>query len=178
MINEQIVSPMLAMLHIVNAARRMAVMTRTRRLRQKLLRSRFVSAASCCGDRTGAGTRLVFVLEGVTSILRDLEYHYRYRKYLFKSTERRLTNAVVEHAWGVWVKHGAPLIIATGFVVPNYSLIGSPMHVPRLSTGRHVVQAGLLSAPPAGRMHLIKMSKIHKTFGSSSRSILQPKQAD
>ena len=165
MINEQIVSPMLAMLHIVNAARRMAVMTRTRRLRQKLLRSRFVSAASCCGDRTGAGTRLVSVLEGVTSILRDLECHYRYREYLFKSTERRLANAIVEHAWGVWVKHGAPLIIATGFVVPNYSLIGSPMQ-------------GLLSAPPAGRVHLIKMSKIHKTFGYSSRSILQPKQAD
>jgi hypothetical protein len=106
MINEQIVSPKLAMLHVANAAKRITVMIRTRRLRQRLLRSRFVSAASCCGDRTGdGGTRLVSVLDGVTSILRDLECHYRYRKYLFKSTERRLAKvAVVEDAWGVWGK--------------------------------------------------------------------------
>jgi len=107
-------------------------MTRTRRLRQRLLRSRFVSAASCCGDRTG-DSRLVCVLEDVTSILRDLECHYRYRKYLFdpqRETTRQgrssgtRVGCVGKALSSSFHHHG---FCFSSLIHPNYILIGSPL---------------------------------------------------
>src|SRR6202042_1073648 len=87
--NEQIVSAMLVTPHTANAVRRMAITLRTRRLRYILWCSSFVSAASCCGDRS-EDRSLACVLEDVdASILReDQGCHYRYHKHLFKYTVR------------------------------------------------------------------------------------------